>query len=369
MQKNNISNKAKISKTNFFSLFELKNKIYQKTKKIKKEQLTTYINSIEDNDITEYDIKRLKADIYNIKKEKDIVILAHNYQRKEIQDIADFTGDSFELAKIITEIKEKKVIFCGVKFMAETAKILAYDKKIIFPEPKAGCPLASSISIEKLLEYKNKYKDFTFVCYINTDVNIKANCDVVVTSSNALKIIKKLNNKNIFFLPDMFLGEYIRKSLKDEYEKENIPENMRKNIILHNGFCPIHQLFTEEDVRKAKTLYPNAPIIAHPESSYFIQEIADYLVGTSGMIKLAGSLNHDTFIIGTEIDMIHKLKSLYPNKNFIPLSTKALCPNMKKITLQKVLNSLITEEYEIEIEQSLALNAKKSIDQMLKLST
>lgn len=323
----------------------------------------------EDIELLEDEINKYKEKIFKIKEEKDIVILAHNYQRKEIQEVADFVGDSFELAKIIKEIKQDKVILCGVKFMAETAKILAPQKKIIFPEPKAGCPLASSITKSKMKEYRETYKDYTFVCYINTNVEIKALCDIVVTSANALKIIKKIENKNIFFLPDMFLGEYIRNELKKEYDKNNVPLDQRKNILLHNGFCPVHQLFTPEDVRIARTQYPDAPILAHPESSYYIQEIADYLVGTSGMIKLAGELRNKRFIIGTEIDMIHRLKTLYPEKEFIPLSKKAICPNMKKITIKKLLNSLITENYEIIIDEYLIKLASSSINKMIELSS
>ncbi|MCX8057871.1 MAG: quinolinate synthase NadA [Spirochaetes bacterium] len=321
-----------------------------------------------DIDLTENEIDNYKNEIFKLKKEKDIVILSHNYQRKEIQEIADFVGDSFELAKIIDKISSNKIIFCGVKFMAETAKIISPEKKIIFPEPKAGCPLASSISKQKLLEYKENYKNYTFICYINTNIEIKALCDIVVTSSNALKIIKKVKNKNIFFLPDMFLGEFIRNSLKKEYEIENTPIDERKNIVLHNGFCPVHQQFTEEDVKRLRDLYPDAPILAHPESSYFIQEVADYLVGTSGMIKLAGELPNKRFIIGTEIDMIHRLKALYPEKEFIPLSKKAICPNMKKITIQKVIQSIITENYEIIIDESLIEKAIVPIKRMIELA-
>ncbi len=299
-------------------------------------------------------------EINNLKKEKNALILAHNYQSPEVQDIADILGDSFELAKKIKNLKEDTIVFCGVKFMAETAKILAPNKTILMPEIDAGCPMADMIKYDELLEIKKEYKDYTFVCYINTNAEIKTLCDVVVTSANALNIIKKIDNNKIYFLPDQFLGSYIQDKLKEE--------GINKEIKLYNGFCPVHQVFSIPAIKELRKQYSGSVFMAHPESSYEVQEEADYLVGTGGMIRLAKENPAETFLVGTEIGMVHRLQELIPEKKFIKVDAKLVCKNMKKTTLEKIYKALKENQYEINVNPDIASKAKYSINKMLELA-
>lgn len=293
-------------------------------------------------------------EIEKLKKEKKAVILAHNYQRGEVQDIADFVGDSLELSRKAKETDAEVIVFCGVHFMAETAKILNPEKKVILPDLKAGCPLADMITLDQLKEFKEKYQNAKVVCYINTSAEIKANSDICCTSSNAIKVVEKIDAEEIIFIPDMNLGNFISK-------------NTKKKVYVWDGFCPTHIWIKKEDILKLKEKHKDAVIMVHPECPPDVVEIADYVLSTGGMLKKAKEINSEKFIIGTENGIIHRLKKENPYKKFYPVSKKIICPNMKRITLKKVLNSLKTLKPEIEVDKDIRIKAKRAIDKMLEI--
>ncbi len=292
-------------------------------------------------------------EIQKIKKERNIAIVAHNYQIPEIQDIADFVGDSLELARIIKKLSNKIVIFCGVKFMAETAKILSPDKKILIPSLDAGCPLADSISRKQLLEFKKKFRNATVVTYVNTNADVKAESDVCCTSANAVEIVKKTSANKILFVPDRNLAHFVAK-------------NSEKEVIPWDGYCPVHEKIKKEDILKLKNKYPEAEIMVHPECIPQVQEIADRILSTGDMIKYAKELNTNTFIVGTEEGIIHRLKKENPFKKFIPAREDLICEDMKKITLENLYFSLKNEVYEIKVEEEMRKKALSSIERMIE---
>jgi quinolinate synthase len=293
--------------------------------------------------------------IKQLKKERNAVILVHNYQLPEVQDIADYLGDSLDLSIKAKETDADVIVFCGVHFMAETAYILS-NKTVLLPDITSGCPLADMITKKDVLELRKKYPAVPIVGYINTSAEVKSEIDYCCTSANAVEIVSKIPSDKVIFVPDKYLGSFVKKKVKD------------KEIILWDGYCPTHLKILDEDIKKLKKKYPDAKVVVHPECSLAVQELADEVCGTSGMIKYVK--NHrevKTFIIGTEVGMCYRLKKLFPEQEFIPVSQLALCPNMKKNTLEKILYSLEELEPKIVLDKEIALKAKKCIDNMFEL--
>ncbi|NJE08939.1 quinolinate synthase NadA [Thermococcus sp. M39] len=297
----------------------------------------------------------LVKEIIKLKEEKNAIILAHNYQLPEIQDIADFIGDSLELARKAVNVDADIILFAGVDFMAETAKILNPDKKVLLPTKRATCAMANMLKVEHILEAKKKYPDAPVVLYVNTTAECKAYADVTVTSANATKIVSKLDADTIIFGPDNNLAYYVAKRTN----KKIIP-------IPEGGHCYVHKKFTLEDVERARKLYPNAKLIVHPECNPEIQEKADLIASTGGMIKNA--CLHNEWVVFTEKEMVYRLQKLYPNKKFYPANEDAFCIGMKAITLKHIYESLRDEKYEIEVPKDIAERARKAIERMLELS-
>lgn len=300
-------------------------------------------------------IEELKNEIYKLKKEKNALIVAHNYQNDEVQEIADFVGDSFYLSKVCAERPEEVIVFCGVHFMAESAKILSPHKKVLLPEIDAGCPLADMVTAEDVENLKKKYPDYSIVCYINSPASVKAKSDVICTSSNAVKIVREFPNDKIIFLPDKNLGSFVKKQ---------VPE---KDIILWEGFCITHYKIKKEDVEKAKSAHPNALVLVHPECRPEVVELADFVGSTKQIIDFATASKEKEFIIGTEMGVLYSLKKLNPDKKFYILHPGMICPNMKKNTLQSVRDALLYERYQIEVEEEIMQGAKKALAKMLEM--
>lgn len=273
-------------------------------------------------------IAQIQNKILELKKEKDVCILAHSYQAREIVEIADYSGDSYKLSVDASKAKNKNILMCGVRFMAETCKILSPDKRVYLAQPGAGCSMADQMDKQLISQIKEMYPDYTVVAYINTTADLKTICDVCVTSSSAVKIVKNMEQKNILFIPDCNLGDYVQKQ---------VPE---KNFKLLSGGCPIHACVNTDDVKKAKALHPNAELLVHPECVPEVVEMADYVGSTSGIMNYAINSDKKEFIIGTEISIAEHLQYTCPDKKFYILSQKLICPNMKSTTLMDVYNCL-----------------------------
>lgn len=297
---------------------------------------------------------QLSEKILKLKKEKNAIILAHLYQIPEVQEIADYVGDSYYLSQVARDAKEDLIIFCGVKFMAESAKVLSPDKTVILPAPNAGCPMADMAEVEDVEEMIKKYPDAFKVCYINSSYEVKALCDASVTSSSALNIMNNIPNKQILFLPDQNLGGYIA---------EFFPE---KEFILWRGFCPTHHRITAEDVLNAKQEHPNVKVLAHPECSKEVRELSDYLGSTSGIIDYATKCEDNEFIIATEEGVLHQLQKKNPNKKFY-FPEMMVCPNMKKTTLQDIYDALDGKREEVVLDEEIRQKALTSLENMHKL--
>lgn len=297
----------------------------------------------------------LIAKINVLKKEKNAVIIVHNYQRDEVQEIADYRGDSLALAQAAVRTDAKIIVFCGVHFMAESAAILNPGKKVLLPVKEAGCPLADMITVEKLKDKKKQYPDAAVVCYVNSSAAVKAESDIACTSSNAIKVVKSLKEKKVIFVPDKNLGRYVQ---------SQVPE---KEIILWEGFCATHIRLTEEDVVAAKKRHPEAEFIAHPECNPEVLRLADAVCSTGGMFSYVRSSPKKEFIIGTENGMLFGLKKENPDKKFYMPTTHLVCANMKLTTLGWVLHSLEHEVYEIRVPKDIAQKARKSLERMLNL--
>ena len=297
---------------------------------------------------------QLSEKILKLKKEKNAIILAHLYQIPEIQEIADYVGDSYYLSQVARDAKEDLIIFCGVKFMAESAKVLSPEKTVILPAPNAGCPMADMAEVEDVEEMIKKYPDAFKVCYINSSYEVKALCDASVTSSSALKIIKNIPNKQILFLPDQNLGGYI---------SEFFPE---KEFILWRGFCPTHHRITAEDIIKAKEEHPNVKVLSHPECSKEVRDLSDYIGSTSGIINYATECEDKEFIIATEEGVKHQLKKKNPDKKFY-FPEVMVCPNMKKTSLQDVYDALDGKKEEVILDEEIRKKALTSLENMHKL--
>lgn len=294
--------------------------------------------------------------IEELKKEKDAVILAHYYVNEEVQAIADYIGDSYYLSKIATKVDQNTILFCGVTFMGESAKILNPKKNVIMPDMASDCPMAHMVDIEKIDQIRKKYKDVAVVCYINSTAELKTYADVCVTSSNAVKIVKALPNQYIFFIPDENLGRFVA---------SQVPE---KSFIFNDGFCHVHTSIEKDNVLKAKSIHPDALILAHPECTPLVLELADYIGSTSGIINYATKSDAQEFIILTEMGILYELKLKNPDKKFYSVGHRQFCPNMKRITLEKVLNTLENNSNQVELDDSLRNNANKPLAKMLELA-
>jgi quinolinate synthase len=293
--------------------------------------------------------------ILELKAAENAVILAHNYQIPEVQDIADFTGDSLGLSMEAAATDADTIVFCGVLFMAETAAILSPQKTVLLPEKEAGCPLADMVTAPRLQKLKDAHPDALVVCYVNSPAEVKAISDYCCTSSNAVELVRSLpQDKKIIFVPDKNLGQFVI-------------DTTGRNMILWPGYCATHVRMTADDVQKARADYPHAAVIVHPECTEEVKQCADHMLSTGQMLKFAKESDCKTFIIGTETGIIHALKKQNPDKEFIPLSDKAICPNMKKITLEKILWSLEDKKHKIAVSHEISVKAKASLDRMLQV--
>lgn len=301
-------------------------------------------------------IKDIQEEIIRLKKEKDICILAHSYQAHEILEVADYTGDSFQLSVMASKAPQKTILMCGVRFMAETVKILSPDKTVYLVNPDAGCPMAEQMDREIISIVKQKYPDYTVVAYINTTAELKTICDVCVTSSSAVKIVNKIENDNILFIPDCNLGDYVAKQLPN------------KNIKLLDGGCPTHASVDKKDVEIARAQHPNALLLVHPECQPSVCEGADFIGSTSAIMDFAKKSDAKEFIIGTELSIAEHLQYECPDKRFYYLSQKLMCRNMRVTTLVDVLNCVqgISGE-EMIMDDEMIKQARRCIDKMIEL--
>lgn len=299
--------------------------------------------------------EKLVNDILKLKQERKAIILVHNYQIGEVQDIADFVGDSLDLSRQAAKTDAKVILFCGVHFMAETAKILSPNKTVLMPDLNAGCAMANMITLRQLKEMKRKHPEAVVVSYVNTSAEIKAESDYCCTSANAVKVVSAIpREKEIIFIPDKYLGDYVSKQAN-------------RKMILWEGYCPTHRRILAEDILKRKALYPKAEVLVHPECTPDVIAMADKVLSTSGICKYAKESNSEEFIIGTEIGILHRLQKESPHKKFYPASILSDCPNMKLNNLEKILWSLEDMIYKIEVPPDIAPRAKRSIDRMLEI--
>ena len=294
--------------------------------------------------------------IERLKKEKNAVILAHYYVPDEVQEIADYIGDSFYLSKVAKNTDADMIVFCGVSFMGESAAIMNTDKKVLMPDLTADCAMAHMVDTEKIKELRNSYDDLAVVCYINSTAEIKTYSDVCVTSANAVKVVRSLPNQNIFFIPDGNLGQYV---------KEQVTE---KNVILNDGYCPIHAAITKEEILEVKEKYPKAKFLVHPECKKEVLEEADYVGSTSGIIDFVAMDNAQEYIIGTEIGVLYELRKRNPEKKYYTLRNNTTCADMKLVTLEKVLDVLEKETNVVSVSEEVAKKALLPLERMLEIA-
>lgn len=294
--------------------------------------------------------------INKLKEEKKAVILAHFYVSDEVQELADYVGDSFYLSKVAKNIDAEIIVFCGVSFMGESAAIMNPDKKVLMPDIHADCAMAHMADIKKIEEFRNTYEDLAVVCYINSTAEIKMYSDVCVTSANAVKVVSNLPNQNIFFIPDGNLGQYV---------KEQVPE---KNVILNEGYCPIHAAISRKDVLEAKENNPNAKFLVHPECKKEVVEEADYVGSTSGIIDYVTKDDSKEYIIGTELGVLYELKKVNPKKKYYPVRNNIICEDMKRITLEKVLDVLEKEKNVVQVSKEVSEKALIPLEKMLEMA-
>lgn len=300
--------------------------------------------------------KKLIEEIEQLKKEKNAVILAHYYVDGDIQEIADYVGDSYYLSKVAVDCPQQTIVFAGVKFMGESAKLLNPHKTVLMPDEEADCPMAHMCEEEFIKNARKKYDDLCVVTYINSTAKLKTLSDVCVTSSNAKKIVKQLPNKNILFIPDQNLGKHIA---------EMLPE---KNFIFCDGHCPTHFRITVDELLKAKEEHPDAPVLIHPECKPELVKLSDYSGSTSGIIDYARNDDHDEFIVVTEIGVLHQMKKENPNKKFYTVTNKQICPDMKKNSLEKLRDCLKYNKNEVILDEEFMKLAKKPLEMMHKLA-
>ncbi len=325
------------------------------------------------------DINALRDKIYTLKKNLNAIILAHNYQRPEVQDVADITGDSLELSRAAANTDYEVIVFCGVHFMAESASILSPDKTVLLPEISAGCPMADMVTVNgprktkrelytdvlgitfefgdefTLLDMKKKYPGVPVVAYVNTSAAVKAESDICCTSSNVVKVVESLKDDTVICIPDRNLSSYAAKRTK-------------KNIISWDGFCNVHHAHLDvDDVKKAKTDHPDAVLVVHPECPPEVQDMSDQIASTSGMLHFCKESNHKEFIIGTEEGILHRLQKESPAKKFYILNKEMVCPNMKRTSLTSVLTALEKMQYVIKVPEEIRVKAKRALDRMLEI--
>lgn len=291
-----------------------------------------------------------------LKKEKNAVILAHCYQNIEVDEVADFVGDSLYLSQQAAKTDADMIIFAGVYFMAQTAKMLSPEKKVLLPRRESGCLMADMINLQQLREFKAKYPGVPAVCYINSTAEVKSECDMCVTSSNALRVVKSMGAEKILFLPDTYLGKWIERQLNGV------------EVITFPGFCPTHLRIKPEDVINARAMYPDALVLAHPECHQTVTELADYVGSTTGIMDYARKSHAKSFIIATEKGVVDRLQRDISEKQFILIKDNIICPNMKWHTLTDIYNALIYEQYEITVDEEISRKAVKCIDRMLEVS-
>jgi quinolinate synthase len=292
--------------------------------------------------------------IGDLKERRQAVILAHNYQAGEVQDIADFVGDSLDLSQTAARTEAKVIVFCGVHFMAETASILSPDKTVLLPDINAGCPMANMVTASQLRDKKREMAHVSTVCYVNSSAEVKAESDICCTSANAVRVVESLDSDEILFVPDQYLGHYV--STKTD-----------KKLTLWPGYCPTHVRIIPEDIVKLRQGYPQAKVIVHPECRPEVINLADEVLSTSGMIGFARRTDAEVIIVGTEIGILHRLRKETPAKRFLPASERAVCPNMKKINLEKILWSLEELSPEVKVPEEIRLKAKLAVDRMLAI--
>lgn len=302
-------------------------------------------------------------EIKRLKKEKNAVILAHCYQNIEIDEVADFVGDSLYLSQMAAKTDADIIVFAGVYFMAETAKILSPHKKVLLPRLESGCLMADMVNLEQLREFKSKHPGVPTVCYINSTAEVKSECDICCTSSNAVKIVQSLGAKEVLFLPDTYLGTWVQSELKKAGEIEG-----GVKVTTYPGYCPTHLRITPEEILEKRQKYPDALVLTHPECHQAVTSISDYVGSTTGIMKFAKESDKKTFIIATELGVVDRLQRDCPEKEFILASHKAICPNMKWNHLEDILNALKYEQYEISVDEEIAQKAVYCINRMLEVS-
>ena len=298
----------------------------------------------------------VREKIERLKKEKDVVILAHYYVDGEVQALADYVGDSFYLSKVATQVTQQNILFCGVQFMGESAKILNPEKNVVMADDFADCPMAHMVTKEKIAEVRAQYDDLAVVCYVNSTAEIKTVSDVCVTSSNAVKVVKNIEAKNIFFVPDNNLGRYVSKM---------VPE---KNFIFHDGFCHVHKSILAENVKAAKEVHPEALVLTHPECTQDVVEMSDFVGSTSEIIDYATNSDHKVFLICTEMGVFYELQQKNPDKKFFSVGHRQFCPNMKKVTLDKVESAIERMDSFVELSEETIEKAAVPLKRMLELA-
>jgi len=298
---------------------------------------------------------QLKEKIARLKEELRAVIVAHNYQRPEVQDIADFVGDSLELSRQCTEVDAETIVFCGVRFMAETAAILNPDRTVLLSEGSAGCPLVDMINIDELRGWRQRYPGASVVCYINSSAEIKAESDVCCTSANSDKVVNSVTNDDIIFIPDQNLGVYIATKTK-------------KRLILYPGFCYVHHRLKPEQVKLAKQLHPEAQLLVHPECQPEVIALAEAALSTSQILRYVKASSHNSFIIGTEEGILHRLRLENPDKSFYLISNSQICTDMKKTTLETIVQTMELRQNIVTVPEEVRVKAKQAVDRMLAVS-
>ncbi|TAK29376.1 MAG: quinolinate synthase NadA [Chloroflexota bacterium] len=299
-------------------------------------------------------IRQLQEEIAALKRERNAVILAHNYQRPEVQDVADFVGDSLELSRKATTVDTEVIVFCGVHFMAESAKILNPSRTVLLPEITAGCPMADMIELEDLREWKARYPDAAVVCYVNSSAAIKAESDICCTSANALKVVEAVDSRRILFVPDQHLGQFVA-------------AQTQKEVILYPGHCPTHRRLQPEHLRSAKATHPDAVVVVHPECTEDVVKLADVALSTSQMLRYVRESSSNKFLIGTEHGLLHRMRLENPDKTIYSASNALVCPNMKRTHLKSVNNALRNSEYVIDVPEETRILAKRALDRMLEV--
>jgi quinolinate synthase len=298
---------------------------------------------------------KLIEKIEQLKQDRRAVILAHNYQPGEIQDLADFCGDSLGLSIKAAETDAEKIVFCGVQFMAETAAILSPEKTVLLPDKHAGCPMADMITAEQLRQLKQQHPDALVVCYVNSSAEVKAESDYCCTSANAVEVVNSLpEDRPIIFVPDQHLGRFVA-------------EKTGRDLVLWPGYCRVHVVITEENIKNEKAKYPDAVVMVHPECTEPVKELSDQILSTGQMLKFAAKNTAKRFIVGTEVGIIHALKRQSPDKEFFPATERAICPNMKLMTLGKIAWALEDMQYKITVPHDIRIRAKKSLDRMVEI--